>query len=420
MRFGLVLLAIAPLLPASAPAQSGPYGVLSRTAVNFGPVSMGQTSTPERISLTNTGDSELKITNVSISGDFSIPKNYCGEGILPGTHCDIYVTFTPPAVGTLTGKVIFTDNASNSPHSVTLTGVGLTTSPTSTTLTTSARDILAGQPITFTATVTSKDGMIPNGEQVLFTSKQGDLNAYGTLQNGVASVTASLIDTRPHIWGNEVQGFIATYPGDQNFAGSSSRDVQVHVERYTASMSFTQDPNPAPYCQPITITVDVTSNGPYTPTGGVYGHGDYHITSIGLENGMGSTTTGIVCVDVGSGHEVFFYTGDDYNYPVGSGFVPAFTATTTTTTIKSSKNPSKLGEAVRLTATLRMPYRHPVVGSVTFTSGGNTLGTVELSNSYGDITISSLPAGANTITATYTPGNGNYLSSSASFVQTVN
>lgn len=420
MRFGLVLLAITSFLPASAHAQSGPYGVLSKTSLNFGNVLVGQTSTPERISLTNTGDAQLTVTSISVSGDFAIPTNYCGEGVRPGTHCDIYVTFTPPALGTDTGTVTFTDNASNSPQTVSLTGVGATTTPTSTSITASAKEIYAGAPITFTAIVTTKDGTIPNGEQVLFTSKQGDLHAYGSLQNGVASVTTTLVDTHPLLGVRQLQGILATYPGDQNYDSSTSRpEVEVDVERYDTSIAFSQSPSPAPYCEPITVTVSVSSNGPYTPTGSVHLHGDFK-GDVFLEDGMGSATSGVVCVDVGSGHENALYGGDGYNSGTFGGFVPAYTATTTTTSAKSSKNPSKLGEEIHLMATLRMPYRHPVAGSVTFTSGGNTLGTVELSDSYGEITIPSLPAGANTITATFTPGNGNFLGSSASFVQTVN
>ncbi len=90
--------------------QSGPYGVVSPTTVNFGDVQVGQTSPQQRITLKNTGNAELKITDISISGNFALPVNKCASGVKPGTHCNVYVTFTPHAVGTETGTLTFTDN----------------------------------------------------------------------------------------------------------------------------------------------------------------------------------------------------------------------------------------------------------------------------------------------------------------------
>jgi len=111
------LLLIAP----PAYAQSGAYGVVFPTNLNF-QAAVGQTSPPQRVSLKNTGDSELTVSNISISENFAIPTNQCAKGVKPGTHCDVYVTFTPPGLGTYTGTLIFTDNASNSPQTVSLTG----------------------------------------------------------------------------------------------------------------------------------------------------------------------------------------------------------------------------------------------------------------------------------------------------------
>jgi hypothetical protein len=105
---------------------SAPYGVVSPSALNFGQVVVGQTSPAQRISLVNTGNSELTISDISISGDFAITINHCANGVKPTTHCDVYVTFTPQSPGVETGTLTFTDNASNSPQSASLTGTGTT------------------------------------------------------------------------------------------------------------------------------------------------------------------------------------------------------------------------------------------------------------------------------------------------------
>jgi len=104
--------------------QAPPYGVVSPTAVNFGDVAVGQTSPTKNISLKNTGESQLKVSAISISGDFAIPTNHCAKGVEPETHCNVYVTFTPRTAGMLTGTLTFKDNASNSPQTVSLVGTG--------------------------------------------------------------------------------------------------------------------------------------------------------------------------------------------------------------------------------------------------------------------------------------------------------
>jgi hypothetical protein len=101
-----------------------PYGVVSPTSVNFGQEVVGQTSSQKNISLKNTGDSQLTAPDISISGDFSITVNDCADGVKPQTHCNVYVTFTPQAIGSETGSLTFVDNASNSPQTVSLTGTG--------------------------------------------------------------------------------------------------------------------------------------------------------------------------------------------------------------------------------------------------------------------------------------------------------
>ena len=124
IRAALILAVLSALLLIAArpaQAQSGPYGVVSPTTMNFRGA-VGQTSPSQLVSLKNTGDSELTVSNISISGDFAISKNQCANGVKPGTHCNVYVTFTPPGPGTETGTLTFVDNASNSPQFVSLTG----------------------------------------------------------------------------------------------------------------------------------------------------------------------------------------------------------------------------------------------------------------------------------------------------------
>ena len=113
--------------PSNTVAQvvaQAPYGVVSPMTLNFDQIVVGQTSPAKLVSLKNTGNSLLTISSISISEDFAITINHCANGVQPATHCNVSVTFTPQGSGTETGSLTFTDNASNSPQTVSLTGTG--------------------------------------------------------------------------------------------------------------------------------------------------------------------------------------------------------------------------------------------------------------------------------------------------------
>jgi hypothetical protein len=106
---------------------------LSPTSLNFKKVAIGQTSSPQTVTLTNTGTATLNISGITASGDYQISSNTCGPTVAAGANCAVGVTFTPTKKGKRTGLLSFTDNAPGSPQTVSLTGVGqsITVSPTS-------------------------------------------------------------------------------------------------------------------------------------------------------------------------------------------------------------------------------------------------------------------------------------------------
>jgi hypothetical protein len=391
---------------------AGPDGIVNPTTLNFGQVLLGQTSPQKLVALKNTGVSQLTVSSIAISGNFALPKNTCANGVKPGTHCNVYVTFTPHALETETGTLTFTDNASNSPQIVSLIGTGSNAVPTQTTLTASPKSIYAGQPITFTAKVTSLGGgVIPDGETVLFERAGYGLGS-APLHSGIASLTIPVSGISQNS-----QGIAALYPGDQTF-NPSKGSVNITVYRYTPSITVTSTPNPAEFGQPITLIANISSSSPVAPTGDIF---FYKVPGFAvIQNGMASLPYTPLPKMVGSYQQYATYKGDDYNEPGEGTDIQVINPTTTTTSIKSSQNPSAKGKPVTLVVSVSNPWnRHSMSGSVTFTVGTTTLGTLPLTNGGARITTSSLPVGQNTITATYTPGNGNFLGSSDSLVQTV-
>jgi len=110
----------------------------SPSSWSFGNQVVGTSSTAESITITNPGNASLTISSVSItgtnSGDFSQTNN-CSTVAAGSGSCTIQVTFTPSATGSRSASISVSDNASGSPHTVSLTGTGtapqISFSPTS-------------------------------------------------------------------------------------------------------------------------------------------------------------------------------------------------------------------------------------------------------------------------------------------------
>jgi subtilase family protein/HYDIN/CFA65/VesB family protein len=116
----------APAAPrAIAPRAAGSGLALFPGTVGFGTQTIATTSPPQFVSLTNIGTGALAISSISISGDFTAVNN-CGSTVSIGASCGIAITFTPTAAGARTGSVSVVDDASGSPHTVTLSGTGQT------------------------------------------------------------------------------------------------------------------------------------------------------------------------------------------------------------------------------------------------------------------------------------------------------
>ncbi len=109
----------------------GVYVLLSPTTVNFGNQTVGTTSSPQNVTLTNKGNIMLTISSISISGssDF-LQTNNCGTSVAAGGSCTIAVIFRPSTTGTIAGKIVVTDNGAKGTQSVSLTGVGVAAAAT--------------------------------------------------------------------------------------------------------------------------------------------------------------------------------------------------------------------------------------------------------------------------------------------------
>jgi hypothetical protein len=109
-------------LPPMSTCAGGPV-LLSNVSLNFGNQQVEVKSAALVETLTNNQTVALNITGISTGGDFT-QTNTCQQPVAPGGTCTIDVYFTPSVTGTRTGTLTITDDASNSPQTVALSGIG--------------------------------------------------------------------------------------------------------------------------------------------------------------------------------------------------------------------------------------------------------------------------------------------------------
>jgi hypothetical protein len=101
---------------------------LSPASINFGNQADGVTTAPSSITVTNTGNAAVTFSSIGLtgtnSGNFG-ESNNCVPSLAAGNSCTINVTFSPTTGGSYSAAVTLTDNASNSPQSVSLSGTGV-------------------------------------------------------------------------------------------------------------------------------------------------------------------------------------------------------------------------------------------------------------------------------------------------------
>jgi hypothetical protein len=100
-----------------------PTAVPSPTSLTFSSQQVGTTSGSQLVTLSNGGSTTLNISSIVASGDFALSTT-CGSTLAAGSNCNINVTFSPTLTGTRTGSVTITDDAGDSPQSVSLSGTG--------------------------------------------------------------------------------------------------------------------------------------------------------------------------------------------------------------------------------------------------------------------------------------------------------
>jgi hypothetical protein len=148
---------------------------LTPSSLSFAPQLIGAKSNAQTETVANTGTSQVEISSIALSGTNAADFNQsgtCGSSLAAGANCGLNVTFVPSQLGPRGAAITITDTTVGSPHSVALSGVGLTPGPNAT---------LAATSLTF-------------GSQAVGTTSPAQsitLSNYGTSTLNVATITAT-------------------------------------------------------------------------------------------------------------------------------------------------------------------------------------------------------------------------------------
>ena len=403
--------------PSASPVLSqlvqGAVAGLSLTSLGFSGQPIGVASSPQNVTLTNTGNMNLTITSIQVTGtnggDFA-QTNTCGASVAANGSCNITVTFTPSIAGAENAAVTITDNGSNSPQNLGLTGIGITDA-TTTLLTSAQNPSSVGQSVTFTATVAPQQGTGTPTGTVSFSDGGAGIGSSTLNGSGVSTLTISTLSAGSH-------SITASYTGYSNFASSSSSPLPQTVNRAASATVVSSSFNPSAYGQPITLSSTVAPLYGGSATGTVTFYDGGNVLGTGNLSGNMASLTGIILA-AGSHKLTASYSGDS-NF-LGSTSVPltqTVNQVTTTTSLHSSSNLVAPNQPVTYTATIISQYGGAATGTVTFKDGTVTT-PVSVSGGTAALTWTYSTSGTHSLTATYSGDSNNTGSSSGTLTEYV-
>jgi chitodextrinase len=259
-----------------------PLVTLSTTSLTFSNQTVGTTSSPQPVTLTNTGTAPLAISSITISssaGVYFTQTNDCGTSVAPNANCTINVTFSPGASGPQNATLSIADNAPGSPQTVSLSGTGVVSSGLS----------VSPRTATLTSTLTQQ-----------FTASAGNVtwSVDGTVGGSAASgtITATGLYTPPATAGIHNVTASTTSPPQNagatvyvsNYPGTYTRDIdklRTGLNPNETVLTPT-NVNAAQFGKLFSYSIDGTADASplYVPNVTILGQGSHNVVYVATEH----------------------------------------------------------------------------------------------------------------------------------------
>jgi sugar lactone lactonase YvrE len=328
------------------------------------------------------------------------------------------------------GNVLVPDFSSNRIVEVNVTGaslafpntqVGSTSSPQTATVTN-----IGDLPLVFSANPAYTANFSENtGDENLCTS---------STSLAAGEVCDVSVEFTPQLVGSLSAGITLT---NNNLNGSGATEnvaVSGTSTLATTSTALAASPNPAIAGQSVMLTATVSP----APTGSSLGTVSFYdgaaLLGSGNVNSSGVVTFSTASLPAGAASLTAVYSGNaGFATSTSSVYTETINSlTSTTTTLTAAPNPADVGQSVTLTATVspapippdrsafQVPEEQALLGSISFYYGATLLGSGSV-NSSGVATMSTttLPAGADGLTAVYSGDSGFATSTSSVYTETI-
>ena len=100
---------------------------MNPTILSFGNVTTGTSSPSQNVTITNTGNSNVSISQITLSGaGYSMTGGSAPVTLSPSQNLTLIIRFNPTSAGTVNGSVSIASNATGSPALLSLSGTGVT------------------------------------------------------------------------------------------------------------------------------------------------------------------------------------------------------------------------------------------------------------------------------------------------------
>ena len=100
---------------------------ISPTSLSFGSITTGTSSPSQNVTITNTGNSNVAISQITLTGaGYLMTGGSAPVTLSPSQNLTLIITFSPTTAGLLPATISIASNATGSPATITLTGTGVT------------------------------------------------------------------------------------------------------------------------------------------------------------------------------------------------------------------------------------------------------------------------------------------------------
>jgi large repetitive protein len=274
-------------------------------------------------------------------------------------------------------------------------------SSTQVVLTASVNPATYGKPLTLTAAITTNGGVATG--TVTFTDGGATIGTAVLNASGIASLTISTLTPGAH-------NVVANYAGDGKASASVSTPIAISVKQTTA-VAIASSANPSLTLSPITLSVTVTDIGITTPGGTVtFTDG---ATQLGVATLDASGRAAITVPSLtATAHSIqASYSGDGSNFTSVSPMLSqVVTLRPTVTAVTATASDPTNSAQVTLISVVRWTGPTAPTGTITFTTGTTTIGSVPVdATGVGTLTIN-VNLGTEMIVASYS-GDASYAAS---------